>query len=108
MRHNESSMLKLREPIAAIVTVAAALFAWALSDGVVAEQIPDVSGWKLFWHDEFDGTTPNTKNWEALDRQNSFNNEKQYYCPEQVTVVNGNLRLTATNQPMANKLYRSG
>ncbi|MEX0613033.1 MAG: glycoside hydrolase family 16 protein [Pirellulales bacterium] len=73
-----------------------------------AAQIPDVPGWQLFWHDEFEGTSLNTTNWTALDREDSFNNEKQYYRPEQVTVANGNLQLTATNQPLANKLYRSG
>src|SRR5262245_61926543 len=56
----------------------------------VAAQIPDVPGWRLTFHDEFDGTALNTTNWEAMDRQNSFNNEKQYYRPEQVTVANGN------------------
>lgn len=73
-----------------------------------AAQVPDVPGWRLTWHDEFDGTTLNTTNWEALDRKDSFNNEKQYYRPEQVAVANGNLRITATNQPLSNKQYRSG
>ena len=76
--------------------------------GTASAQIPDVPGWQLFFHDEFDGASLNTTNWTALDRQNSFNNEKQYYRPEQVTVANGNLQITATNQPLANKLYRSG
>jgi beta-glucanase (GH16 family) len=71
-------------------------------------QIPDVPGWQLFFHDEFDGNSLNTTNWTALNRQDSFNNEKQYYRPEQVSVANGNLQITATNQPLANKLYRSG
>ena len=71
-------------------------------------QIPDVPGWRLSWHDEFDGTSLNTTNWEALNRQDSYNNEKQYYRPEQVTVADGNLQITATNQPLANKDYRSG
>lgn len=73
-----------------------------------ADPIPDISGWQLFWHDEFDGSRLNATNWIALDRQNSFNNEKQYYRPEQVTVASGNLQLTAANQSLANKLYRSG
>src|SRR5262245_45363773 len=73
-----------------------------------AAQIPDVPGWKLSWHDEFDGASLNTTNWTALNRQDSFNNEKQYYRPEQVAVADGNLQITATNQPLANKLYRSG
>ena len=45
-------------------------------------QIPDVPGWQLFWHDEFDGTTLNTTNWNALNRQDSFNNEKEYYTQQ--------------------------
>ena len=81
---------------------------WVTCARPIVAQIPDVPGWQLFFHDEFDGTSLNTTNWEALDRQNSFNNEKQYYRPEQVTVANGNLQITATNQPLANKLYRSG
>jgi beta-glucanase (GH16 family) len=73
-----------------------------------AAQIPDVPGWELFWHDEFDGTNLNTTNWTALNRQDSFNNEKQYYWPGQVTVANGNLQLTAINQPRGTKQYQSG
>ena len=83
-------------------------WSWSSSAPYAAAQIPDVPGWQLFWHDEFDGNSLNTTNWDALDRQDSFNNEKQYYRPEQVTVASGNLQITATNQPLANKLYRSG
>src|SRR5258706_11814117 len=71
-------------------------------------QVPDVPGWQLFWHDEFDGNTLNATNWTALNRQDSFNNEKQYYWPGQVTVANGNLQLTAVNQPRGTKQYQSG
>lgn len=71
-------------------------------------QIPDVPGWELNWHDEFDGNAIDTDKWVPLDRQDSHNNEKQYYKPEQVAVADGNLRITATNQPVENKAYRSG
>jgi beta-glucanase (GH16 family) len=101
-------MLRFRETIVVVVSAAAALFAWAVPVGFVAVEVSAVPGWQLFWHDEFDGDSLNLKNWEAMDRQNSFNNEKQYYRPEQVTVSNGNLRITATNQPMVKKHYRSG
>jgi beta-glucanase (GH16 family) len=101
-------MLKLFKSRRHRTTVIAVLIAWVLCAGRVVAQIPDVQGWQLFWHDEFDGSSLNTTNWEPLNRQNSFNNEKQYYHPEQVTVANGTLQLTATNQPLANKLYRSG
>lgn len=73
-----------------------------------AGQVPDVPGWQLSWHDEFDGTSLNTNNWEALYRQDSYNNEKQFYLPSQVTVADGNLVITATDEHIANKDYRSG
>src|ERR1051326_8152195 len=91
----------------AVVATAVLLFWPGFAERAPA-QIPDLPGWQLFWHDEFDGNSLNTTNWTALDRQDSFNNEKQYYRPEQVTIANGNLQITATNQPLANKLYRSG
>jgi beta-glucanase (GH16 family) len=87
--------------------MASALILVALC-GTASAQIPDVPGWQLFWHDEFDGTTLNTTNWTALNRQDSFNNEKQYYWPGQVAVAGGNLQLTAINQPRGNKQYQSG
>jgi beta-glucanase (GH16 family) len=106
LRHAEA-MLNSKTMIAA-GTIASVALLWLSSVESAAGQIPDVPGWQLFWHDEFDGLSLNTANWDALDRRDSFNNEKQYYRPEQVTVASGNLQITATNQPLANKLYRSG
>jgi beta-glucanase (GH16 family) len=71
-------------------------------------QISDVPGWELIWNDEFDGTTLSTQNWEALDRRDSHNNEKQYYHPNQVTVAGGNLQITAIDTPRQGKAYQSG
>ena len=68
-----------------------------------AAQVPDLPGWDLAWSDEFDGTTLNTANWDALNRRNSYNNEKQYYHPDQVAVTGGNLELTAINVPRDGK-----
>jgi beta-glucanase (GH16 family) len=85
-----------------------ALVACATNAVSVVAQIPDVPGWQLSWHDEFDGAKLNTNNWTALDRQDSYNNEKQYYWHDQVTVSGGNLQITAINQPRANKQYQSG
>lgn len=92
-----------RRAVAMIVLVGCASFASRLT-----AQVPDVPGWQLFFDDEFNGTSLNTTNWTALNRQDSYNNEKQYYLPSQVTVANGNLQITATNQSIANKAYRSG
>ena len=89
-------------PILAVLAVAGCFSEAALG------QDPNIPGWDLVWNDEFDGTSLNTQNWTALDRRDSFNNEKQYYHPNQVSVVNGNLELTAINVPLAGKAYQSG
>jgi beta-glucanase (GH16 family) len=70
-------------------------------------QIPDVPGWELVWHDEFDGDEVNQQHWNRIRLKNSFNNEKQFYLPEQAAVDDGRLRITATNQPLEGKPYRS-
>ena len=71
-------------------------------------QVPDLPGWDLFWNDEFDGPALDNTKWEALDRRDSFNNEKQYYHPNQVTLSGGNLQLTAIDVPRQGKAYQSG
>jgi beta-glucanase (GH16 family) len=83
------------------------LIAFSACTGAASAQIADVPGWELAWHDEFEGAAVDQTNWELLNLQNSHNNEKQYYRPEQASIVDGKLRITATNQPIANKLYRS-
>lgn len=75
--------------------------------GAVAQDL-DLPGWDLFWHDEFDGNSLDTQKWDALNRRDSFNNEKQYYHPDQVAIVDGNLELTAINVPRDGKDYQSG
>lgn len=84
---------------------AVGLVACAAAD---ASTIADVPGWRLAWHDEFDGPSLDTTKWVPLDRRDSFNNEKQYYHPNQVAVVDGELRLTAINVPRSGKAYQSG
>jgi beta-glucanase (GH16 family) len=91
-----------------LVTVsAAAVTAAILNAPYAVAQVPDLPSWKLHWHDEFDGPQINEQNWQRIDRKNSFNNEKQYYRPEQATIVDGKLRITATNEPLDGKPYRS-
>lgn len=68
----------------------------------------DPAGWALNWQDDFVGTAIDAGRWERLTRRDSFNNEKQYYLANQVSVANGNMRITATNQPFEGKAYRSG
>ncbi len=67
----------------------------------------ELPGWELTWHDEFDGPRVDTKKWELQTRKKNHNNEKQYYIPEQAATANGELVITATNEPLDGKLYRS-
>ena len=72
------------------------------------DPIMDRPGWDLTWHDEFDGDQLDTSKWTALDRKNSYNNEKQYYHPDQVEVSGGSLHLTAIDVPRDGKAFQSG
>src|SRR5688572_6284744 len=95
-----------RRAWAIVLCTAAFAFSAAFLDSAAAE-VPDVPGWELVWQDEFEGTAVSQENWDVLTRRNSFNEEKQYYTPQQASIVDGRLRITATNQPLDGKLYRS-
>ena len=85
-----------------------ALLGMVCCANLASGQIPDLPGWDLVWNDEFNEGSLDTNNWVALDRKDSFNNEKQYYHPNQVTVAGGNLQLTAIDTPRQGKAYQSG
>jgi beta-glucanase (GH16 family) len=86
--------------------------ALASASALVAMAAPALAqtpaGWTPAWSDEFNGTAVDTVRWNVLTRQNSFNNEKQYYTPNAVTVSGGELKIKATNVPLGNKQYQSG
>lgn len=75
-----------------------------------AAQIDDYErqGWTRVFSDEFNDASVNAGDWDILNRRDSFNNEKQYYRSQQVSTVDGKLRLTATNVPFGGKDYQSG
>lgn len=81
---------------------------WLTCGTAAFAQIPDVPGWKIKVNDDFDGASLNTTLWEAMNRRDSFNNEKQYYHPNQVVVADGMLQITAINVPRDGKAYQSG
>jgi beta-glucanase (GH16 family) len=56
--------------------------------------------WELVFADEFNSSSLDNRLWNTqyfYGQTNDGNNELQYYVPEAVTVANGQLRLTATN-----------
>jgi beta-glucanase (GH16 family) len=56
-------------------------------DNIVAPE-----GWELIWHDEFDQDSVDTAKWTVVQRENSYNNELQYYVAEDVYIEDGCLR----------------
>src|SRR5690349_21050895 len=82
----------------------AALAAAATATSVFAA----TPGYTQIWNDEFEGTALDQSKWTAETVQNPYNNEKQAYLPQQVTVAGGNMVITSTNQPYGNKDYRLG
>lgn len=76
--------------------------------GPVFGQSTNLSGWDRGWVDLFNGSSIDTDRWEVADREFSPNNELQYYHPDQVSVGNGQLTITASNQGRGSQPYSSG
>ena len=67
-----------------------------MSDPVFA----DPQGWTQVWSDEFDGTAVDSTKWRNEVWTSPYNNEQQAYVPQQATVGDGMLTITATNQSL--------
>ncbi|SKC89562.1 family 16 glycosylhydrolase [Ohtaekwangia koreensis] len=68
------------------------------------------NGMTLVWRDEFDGATLNTTDWthEIGNGTNGWgNNELQYYRPENTTVKDGHLIITAKKESFQGSNYTS-
>ena len=65
-------------------------------------------GWELIWHDEFDMDSIDTARWTVVQRENSYNNELQYYVTKDVYIENGCLRLRSQKRSYGSKNYTSG
>jgi len=83
--------------------LAGCLLAWHAAAAAAAD-----NRWTLAWSDEFAGTALDASKWDAILWTTPFNNERQAYLPQQVSVADGHLVLTAVDQPYAGKAYRSG
>jgi beta-glucanase (GH16 family) len=68
-------------------------------------------GWKLTFHDEFNGKKLDTHKWidSYPDNQRTHNNnEQQYYAPDGYEVHDGQLHLKAEKRAMGGMPYTSG
>lgn len=65
--------------------------------------------YRLVWSDEFDGTALNTSVWNVETNGNGGGNgELQYYLPDNISVSNGVLTITAKRQNYEGKVFTSG
>ena len=84
-------------------------------DEIIIEQTLPAQ-WTLVFEDNFDGSTLNSDYWNVMIGDGTDyglppgwgNNEQQWYTSENVTVADGNLVITAKNEPMGGMPYTSG
>lgn len=67
-----------------------------------------LEGWTLTWQDEFDKPTVDPLKWDITIREQSHNNELQYYVADDVYIENGCLRLRSQKREYKGKHYTSG
>lgn len=65
-------------------------------------------GYEVAWFDEFDSAELNQELWTAVDKKVPTNNSRQDYLPEQVSIQDGKLVITATDEPSRGLPFRSG
>ncbi len=83
--------------------------AWSVAGAASAQRVE-----QLVWSDEFNGTSVDLDNWEFQIGNGQLvglpgwgNNELQYYRPENTTVANGVMTITARNQSFQGYNYTS-
>jgi beta-glucanase (GH16 family) len=96
---------------AAMLLLAALLpFADAVVAGADTGNNLEKPGWKLTFHDEFDGTQLDRSKWDDKywDGRTHSNNELEYYAPDGYEVAGSRLRLKGERRLMAGHDYTSG
>lgn len=70
---------------------------------------PSLDGYELVFADEFDGNALSTSAWNIeVNGNGGGNNELQYYSPNNVSVANGALQLTAKRESYEGRAFTSG
>ncbi|MCA9239657.1 MAG: glycoside hydrolase family 16 protein, partial [Planctomycetales bacterium] len=84
----------------------ACLMFWAVINGDRAAANDPPPGWSLVWEDEFNAF--DSAKWTKINTNSTTNNSIQDYLPEQVTVENGMLVITAEDRPSRGLPFRAG
>ncbi len=64
--------------------------------------------WQLVFADEFTGTSIDTTKWNVRNAPGQFNNELQYYSPDEVSVAAGLLTLRSQRRNLGGRQFTSG
>jgi beta-glucanase (GH16 family) len=70
-------------------------------------QAPVLPGWRLTWAEEFSGSGIDTSRWNAENIAWPYNNEQQFYLPQQATVGGGVLDIKAERRNHGGRAYVS-
>jgi beta-glucanase (GH16 family) len=62
--------------------------------------------WILVWHEDFDDF--DASKWNKITKGNNYNNELQYYLPQNVQIKNGKLYLVGKREKYDSHQYTSG
>ena len=65
------------------------------------------NGWDLTWRDEFDNQTIDLTKWTISDSGTVYNNELEYYAPDEAYIDNGNLVMRSQKRIYKGKRYTS-
>lgn len=87
-----------KKPAAAITTG---------TDGDTSQNTTDTTAYQLVWSDEFNGTSVDQSKWNFETGNLNVNHEEEYYQPQNATVANGNLVITAKNETVGGFPYTS-
>lgn len=93
--------------VAGRMVVAAGFLSVAISGSEVAAQQCAEGRWVMTWHDEFEGTTLDDAKWRAEDAYIHWNNELQYYSPQNAIVGDGALTILTERRQVGGRPYVS-
>lgn len=91
-------------PTQSAITAAALLALAAACQG----QTAPTNGWTQTFADEFEGSSIDLNKWVVTNEPGQFNNERQYYTPQNVTSASGRLTLKSEQRTIGGRAYASG
>jgi len=108
-----TNVFKMTQVFSALILICLFSFCKKSASDNITNQPPsnspgDTSTYKLVWSDEFDEATIDTSIWNfEIDGNGGGNHEQEYYQPQNATIENGNLVITAKKETVGSHNYTS-